>query len=76
VVLYHRYAGHASFRTLLRDEVGAFLHAEDAQAYVDMLRTVTRMGEFRQVAFVSHHPAAIDMADAQILVKNGAISIR
>jgi exonuclease SbcC len=62
-------------RTLFRDETGAALDAQNAVRYVQMLRAVKTIGGFEQVFFISHVPAAFDLADAQIRVGGGQVSI-
>lgn len=62
-------------RTLFRDETGAALDPENAIRYVQMLRKVRTLGGYHHVIFISHNPAAAELADAQIRVGDGQATI-
>jgi exonuclease SbcC len=61
--------------TLLRDEVGAALDVDRAPAYARLLRRAAALGGFRHVLYVSHQPRAIELADASLEVRQGAITL-
>jgi len=60
--------------TLIRDEACGALDADNADRYVKLLRTAQRIGQFRQVVFVSHQKAIWTQADAIIHVADGQFS--
>lgn len=62
-------------RTLFRDEVGANLDARRAPAYTRLLARAVKLGQFDRVLFVSHHPAALEVADARIEVQGGTLTL-
>lgn len=63
--------------TLMRDEVGASLDVENNRSaqYVTMLRRAAKLGGFRQVLLVSHEPTCLALADAQLHVRGGKVTI-
>ncbi len=63
------------WRTLFRDETSGALDAENAQAYVEMLRRALSLGGFSQVIFVSHSRDVWERADARIIVEDGRVSV-
>jgi len=61
--------------TMWRDETTGPLDPENALRYVDMLRRVREIGHVRHVLFVSHNPAAADLADVQLRLADGQVSV-
>lgn len=61
--------------TLVRDETGAALSAENGVAYVAMLRRAADLIGADKVLFVSHDPALQELADARLLVGGGRIEV-
>lgn len=62
-------------RTFFRDETTGALTKENTQRYVQMLRKVQALGGIRQILFISHDPEAQALADAQVRVADGQVSI-
>jgi exonuclease SbcC len=62
-------------RTAWRDETTGALDAENAERYIAMLRRVQQIGGFHQILFVTHNPDCARLADAQVQVADGAVSI-
>jgi len=60
--------------TLFRDEVGANLDVDRAPAYTRLLARAVKLGGFDRVVFVSHHVAALDLAEAQVEIRDGALA--
>lgn len=75
ISLYVNERSPLPIRTLWRDETGAALDAENAIAYVQMLRRVRELGNLHHVFFISHNAEAAALADAQIQVRDGQASI-
>jgi DNA repair protein SbcC/Rad50 len=62
--------------TLIRDESGAALDAENGRAYIAMLRMAARQIGAAHVLFVSHTPELQELADARIMVSaNGMVEV-
>ena len=61
--------------TLVRDETGAALSADNGVAYVAMLRRAADLIGADKVLFVSHDPALQELADARLLVGGGKIEV-
>lgn len=59
--------------TLFRDEVGANLDETRSPAYTRLLARAAKLGGFHQVLFVSHNRAALDLADARLGIRDGAV---
>lgn len=74
IALYNADAGRRSY-TLFRDEVGAALDTETAPAYVRLLSRAAKIGGFDKVLLVTHHEAALALADARLKFADSAISI-
>jgi DNA repair protein SbcC/Rad50 len=62
-------------RTCWRDETTGALDPANAVRYVEMLRKVQQLGGFHQILFVSHNPDCTAMADVQLLVADGAVTV-
>lgn len=62
-------------RTCWRDETTGALDPANAQRYVEMLRKVQQLGGFHQVLFISHNPDCTAMADAQLQIAEGVVSV-
>ncbi len=61
---------------LVRDETGSPLDAENAEAYIKMLRQAAELVGARHIFYVSHDPAIIDAADAKIVIgKGGTVEV-
>jgi len=69
-----RHAG--AVETLWRDETTGPLDPENALRYVEMLRRVREIGHVRHVLFVSHNPAAAALADVQLRLADGRVTVR
>lgn len=65
----------AKLRTCFRDETTGNLHTSFITPYVQMLRRVRELGAFDQLFFITHNPAAAAMADAQVVVEHGTVTI-
>lgn len=61
--------------TLVRDESGAALDAENARRYVAMLRRAAGMVGASRTLLVSHSAAVVAECDAAIRVRDGAIEV-
>lgn len=61
--------------TLVRDESGAALDAENTRGYVAMLRRAAAIAGARKVLVVTHSDLVVDMCDAQILVADGTATV-
>ncbi|NRA02884.1 MAG: ATP-binding cassette domain-containing protein [Myxococcales bacterium] len=62
--------------TLVRDETGAALDADNRPAYVRMLRHAAKRIGAEHVLYVSHDPGMIEAADARIMIdKNGIVTV-
>ncbi len=61
--------------TLVRDETGAALDPENARVYVAMLRRAQLLLGAAHVLFVSHARETWELADAQLRIEDGRISI-
>ena len=61
--------------TLVRDETGAALDAQNARAFVSMLRRAAELVGASKVLFVSHSADVVDLADARIEIKNGKATV-
>lgn len=75
VALYNNLKNEQPIRTCWRDETISALDAETAPQYVAMLRRFVELGRFEQLLFVSHNLECAALADAQVLVANGAIEV-
>jgi exonuclease SbcC len=75
LALYTASRSGRQIRTLLRDEVSAPLDVARAPAYVRMLRRSAQLGGFRHVLYVSHQAQAIELADAQLEVRAGTVTL-
>lgn len=62
--------------TCWRDETTGALDPENALRYVAMLRRLQERGGFHHVFYVSHNPEASALADVQLVVKDGTVSVR
>ena len=61
--------------TIVRDESGAALDAENAKAYVAMLRRAAERIGAEHVLLVSHNPAVWELADSRVRVGGGTIEV-
>jgi DNA repair protein SbcC/Rad50 len=68
-----RHAGAIGF--CLRDETTAPLDPENAVRYIEMLRRVQRLGGFHHTLFVSHNASVAALADAQVRIADGTLSV-
>lgn len=75
LALFVNRRGAGAFQTCWRDETTSPLDGENARRYIEMLRRVQQLGGFAHVLFVTHNPAAAALADAQVRVADGALSI-
>jgi exonuclease SbcC len=62
--------------TLIRDESGAALDAENGRAYVAMLRRAADAVQADKVLYVSHTPELQDLADARIRISDGRVEVQ
>lgn len=62
-------------RTLWRDECTGALDSENAPRYVAMLRRIVALGGYHQVLMVTHSAEVAQMADVQIRVADGGLTI-
>ena len=75
-ILLNQRAPSWPIRTCWRDETTGALDPENARRYVDMLRRMQQLAGIEQVFFVTHLGEAAGMADAQIVVANGTLTVR
>lgn len=61
--------------TLVRDEATGVLDAENAPAYVRMLRRLAEMVDASKVLFVTHDPALWALAEARVTVAGGKVAV-
>ena len=61
--------------TIVRDETGAALDGEKGRAYVAMLRRAAELVGASKVLFVSHAPELQELADARVVVGEGAVGV-
>lgn len=64
-----------AIRTCWRDETTGPLDPENARRYIDMLRRVQHLGGFDHTLFVSHNVEAAALADVQVRVADGALTV-
>lgn len=62
-------------RTCWRDETTGSLDPESAVAYIAMLRRVQEIGGFYHLIYATHSPACWALADSQLIVANGDITV-
>lgn len=62
--------------TCWRDETTGALDPENALRYIALLRRLQERGGYEKVVFVSHNPDATALADAQLAVADGAVTVR
>jgi len=63
-------------RTCWRDETTSALDIDNRRRYVAMLRRLRELGGFEHVLYVSHADDAVDAADTQVDVWQGATTVR
>lgn len=61
--------------TLVRDESGAALDAENTRGYVPMLRRAAAIAGAKKVLVVTHSDLVVEMCDAQIRVADGTATV-
>jgi DNA repair protein SbcC/Rad50 len=76
IAIFVNTRNEAPIRTCWRDETTGALDPENATRYMQMLRRVHERGGFAHVLFISHNADAAAMADAQIRVADGAITLQ
>lgn len=76
LAIYANTRSSMPIRTCWRDETTGALDVENAERYVTMLRKVQEVGGFGHVLFVTHNPDAAAQADAQIVLRDGTVSVR
>jgi exonuclease SbcC len=64
-----------ALQTMFRDETTGPLDPDNALRYVEMLRRVQQIGGFAHTLFVSHNPAAAALADVQVRVADGRLTV-
>lgn len=62
-------------RTCWRDETTGALDPENALRYVAMLRRLQELAGFHQIFMVSHNPTVVAMADAQLQIADGRVTV-
>lgn len=68
-----RHAG--AIETCWRDETTGPLDPENARRYIEMLRRVQQLGGFRHVLYVSHNADAAALADTQVRLEDGRLTV-
>lgn len=63
------------WRTFFRDETVGALDPANAEKYVLMLRKALQLAGAHQIIFVSHSQAVWESADAQLLVRDGGVTL-
>lgn len=76
IALYVNARNVSPLRTIFRDETTGSLDDENAIRYVQMLRRMQQLGGIAHVIFVSHNPDVTALADAQVHVKDGRLSVQ
>jgi len=74
IAIYNARKNNVRWSTLFRDETAGALDAQNASAYVDLLRRARALGGFDQVLFVSHSEHVWERADARLVVAGGRIT--
>jgi exonuclease SbcC len=64
-----------AIETIWRDETTGPLDPDNAVRYIEMLRRVQSIGQFHHVLFVSHNPAAAALADTQVRLADGVLTV-
>jgi exonuclease SbcC len=72
IAIYNSRRSSIPMLDLFRDECAGALSSSNAVRYVEMLRRALRLGGFHRCYFVAHQPHLWDLADARILVEDGA----
>lgn len=76
IALYVNSRNVSPVRTVFRDETVGSLDEANSLRYVDMLRRMQQLGGIAHVIFVSHNPDVNAMADAQVHVADGRLSVK
>jgi len=76
IAIYVNQRNVAPIRTMFRDETTGALDPENALRYMSMLRRAHEIGGFHHTLFVSHNPDCYAMADAQVHIADGQISVQ
>lgn len=74
LAVYNARKSNVNYETIFRDETVGALDAENAQAYVLMLRRAMELGAFTTCIFVSHSADVIAAADSRLYVADGAVT--
>ncbi len=61
--------------TIVRDETGAALDANNGRSYIAMLRRAAELVDADRIFFVSHAPELQELADARLLIDAGTVRI-
>jgi DNA repair exonuclease SbcCD ATPase subunit len=73
--IYNAERSPIRWETLWLDETAGGLDAENARAYINMLRKARELGRFHQILFVSHSLEVQSMADACLYFSNGEVHL-
>ncbi len=76
IALYINTQNTFPIRTCWRDETLGALDPDAAVRYVAMLRRIQERGRFTRLYFISHNLDAAALADAQIVIKDGALTVQ
>lgn len=74
--IYQRRKLGVDTRTLIRDEACSALTEDNTIRYILMLQKACEIGGFDQVIFVSHKLVTHGMADAEIKIEAGKVTVR
>lgn len=76
IALYMNQQNVTPFQTCFRDETTGALDPENAIRYVGMLRRLQERGRYHHVIYISHNPDAAALADVQLVVADGQVTVR
>lgn len=75
IAIYANTRSDRPTRTVFRDETTGALSLANTHRYIAMLRKVQEIGGFHQVLFISHAPEAQALADAQLHIAGGQVTV-
>lgn len=71
--LFNASRNGGKFETLFLDETTSALSEETADLYAQMLEKARLLGNLKKIFYISHSPAALARADAELYLENGKI---
>jgi DNA repair exonuclease SbcCD ATPase subunit len=73
--LYNRQKSNVGWASIWRDEVSGALDDENAIRYITMLRRARQVGHFSKLFFIAHQSRVVDLADSQIRIEDGCVTV-